>query len=131
MTKFVIGPEVALRLAQHGVAISTDHELLAPTLIRSQLLSLLYQQVQRERMTDQEAAGVLDRVRGMRIRLLGDRVLQRVAWQVAEQLGLKDTYDAEYIALTQLHADAFITLDDRLAEVARARVRTASVDALT
>lgn len=32
-------------------------------------------------------------------------MLQSVAWQVADQLGWSNTYDAEYVALTQLHAD--------------------------
>jgi hypothetical protein len=39
-------------------------------------------------------------VRGLRIRLLGDRVLQDAAWKVADQLGWPDTFDAEYVALT-------------------------------
>ena len=41
----------------------------------------------------------LDFLRGLRIRLLGDRVLQRVAWKVAEELGWHDTFVAEYVAL--------------------------------
>ena len=47
----------------------------------------------------------------MPIRLLGDAVLRRRAWEVADQLGWASTYDAEYVALTQLQADAFVTLD--------------------
>jgi hypothetical protein len=46
-------------------------------------------------MTKHEAERRLDYVRGLRIRLLGDRVLQDVAWRVADQLGWSDTYDAE------------------------------------
>jgi hypothetical protein len=38
MTKYVIGPDVAIRLAQDEVAVDKDHQILAPTLIRSQLL---------------------------------------------------------------------------------------------
>ena len=53
----------------------------------------------------------------MPIRLLGDAVLRRRAWEVADQLGWASTYDAEYVALTLLQADAFVTLD---AELARA-----------
>ena len=50
-------------------------------------------------------------MRGLRIRLLGDRVLQNVAWKAAVLLGWPGTFDAEDVALTQLHADALITLD--------------------
>ena len=66
----------------------------------------------------------------MKIRLLGDAVLRRVAWRIADQLGWAETYDAEYVALTQLQADAFITLDEDLARRAAGVVSTATIDAL-
>jgi hypothetical protein len=47
MTKYVIGPDVAMRLARDEAVVNGEHQLLAPTLIRSQLLSLLYQAVRR------------------------------------------------------------------------------------
>jgi len=43
------------------------------------------------------------------------RVLQRRAWDLAERLGWADTFVAEYVALTQLQADALITTSDELA----------------
>jgi len=58
-------------------------------------------------------------VRRLPIRLLGDRVLQQVAWNVADQLGWSNTYNAEYVALTQLQADAFITVDGQLAHAVK------------
>ena len=67
---------------------------------------------------------------GLKIRLLGDAVLQRVAWELADQLGWASTYDAEYLALTRLQADAFITLDRGLAKSAEGIVPLASLDAL-
>ena len=70
-------------------------------------------------------------MRGLRIRLLGDRVLQTVAWKVADQLGWPDTFDAEYVALTQLQADAFITLDAELAHAVKDLVRIAPMEALS
>jgi predicted nucleic acid-binding protein len=111
--------------------ISGEHRLLAPTLIRSQLLSLLYQAVRRGEMTQRDARRQLDYVRGLRIRLLGDRVLQNVAWQVADQLGWPDTFDAEYVALTRLQADAFVTLDRQLASAVKNLVTVAPVKALS
>ena len=72
----------------------------------------------------------LDRVGRMPIRLLGHAVLRRQAWKVADQLGWASTYDAEYIALTQLQADAFVTLDAELARSVEGIVATASIDAL-
>ncbi|MFI6266212.1 hypothetical protein [Micromonospora sp. NPDC051006] len=131
MTRYVIGPEVALRLARDEAVISAEHQIVAPTLLRSQLLSLLYQAVRRGEMSRKDADHALDYVRGLRIRLLGDRVLQSVAWKIADQLGWPDTFTAEYVALTQLQADAFITLDTQLAEAVQKLVTTAPIEALT
>jgi predicted nucleic acid-binding protein len=130
MTKYVIGPEVAIRLANDQTVIRDGQQILAPTLLRSQLLSLLYQAVNRGEMTKQGADQRLNYVRGLRIRLLGDRVLQNAAWKVAEQLGWSDTFDAEYVALTQLQADALITLDGQLAHAVKDVVSVAPIEAL-
>lgn len=130
MPKYVIGPDVALYLAQHEAVIAQEHLLLAPTLLRSQVLSLLYRAVLRGELTKTEAEQRLTYVRALRLRLLGDRVLQRVAWKLAEQLGWPDTLEAEYVALTQLQADALITLDTELARAVAGIVATASVDLL-
>ncbi len=66
----------------------------------------------------------------MPIRLLGDAVLRRRAWDLADRLGSAETYDAEYVALTQLQADALVTLDGELARRVEGVVTTASIDAL-
>ena len=130
MTRYVIGPDVAIRLAQEQAAIGDEHQILAPTLLRSQMLSSLYQAVHRGEMTKKDADQRFNYVRGLRIRLLGDRVLQNVAWKVADELGWPDTFEAEYVALTQLQADALITLDDRLAQAVKGLVQVAPVEAL-
>lgn len=130
MTKYVIGPDTALYLAERETVISGEHQLLAPTLFRSQVLSLLYRAVARKEMTKKEADRRLDYLRALRIRLLGDRVLQQTAWKIADQLGWPDTLIAEYLALTQLQADAFVTLDPKLIRAVSRIVKTATVDAL-
>lgn len=130
MTRYVIGPDVAIRLAHEQAVIGYGHQILAPTLLRSQMLSSLYQAVHRGEMTKKDAEQRLNYVRGLRIRLLGDRVLQNVAWKVADQLGWPDTFDAEYVALTQLQADALVTLDDQLAHAVKDLVQVAPVEAL-
>jgi predicted nucleic acid-binding protein len=130
MTRYVIGPEVAIQLAGDEAVIPDGHHMLAPRLLRSQMLSLLYQAVHRGEMTKEDAERRLDYVRGMRIRLLEDHVLQNVAWKVADQLGWSDTFDAEYVALTQLQADALITLDRQLAHAVKDLVTVAPIEAL-
>ena len=131
MAKFVVDCGAALQLAAEGIEVSAKHELLAPTLLRSQALSAMHEAVQAGRVSREDALGRLERLNKMRIRLLGDAVLRRQAWKIAEELGWADTYDAEYIALTQLQADAFVTLDNKLARKVDGIVRTATIDALS
>jgi predicted nucleic acid-binding protein len=131
MTRYVIGPDVALHLAGRGTVIPGEHRLVAPTLLRSQVLSLLYRAVGDGELTRKDAERRLDHIRGMRIRLLGDRVLQNAAWAVADRLGWADTLDAEYVALTRLQADALVTLDPRIADAAGELVTIAPVEVLT
>jgi predicted nucleic acid-binding protein len=94
------------------------------------MLSSLYRQVRLGELDRAEADARMDHFRSMRPRLLGDRVLQRAAWRIAEQLGWDDTFDAEYVALTQLQADALVTLDDELAIAVGDLVVVASIDEL-
>jgi predicted nucleic acid-binding protein len=82
-------------------------------------------------MTTKDVDRRVDYVRGLRVRLLGDRVLQNVAWKIADQLGWPDTLDAEYVALTQLQADAFITLDAEPAHAAKSLLTIAPIEALS
>jgi predicted nucleic acid-binding protein len=130
MTRFVIDVSVVLHLASEEIKVPDTHELLAPTLLRSQTLSTLHEAVQRGEIPADLARDRLASIGRMRIRLLGDAVLRRTAWDVADQLGWASTYDAEYIALTQLQADAFVTLDAELARSVEGIVATASIDAL-
>jgi predicted nucleic acid-binding protein len=130
MARFVVDCGAVLRLASEGIEVAAEHELLAPTLLRSQTLSALHEAVHAGELPADAARERLARVRGMSIRLLGDAVLQRRAWDLAEQLGWAETFDAEYIALTQLQADAFVTLDAALARRVEGIVPTATIEAL-
>jgi indolepyruvate ferredoxin oxidoreductase alpha subunit len=130
MTRFVVDASAALHLASIEFEVPPEHELLAPTLLRSQVLSAMHEAVQGGELTAAVARERLEHVRKMPIRLLGDGVLRRQAWKVADELGWASTYDAEYVALTQLQADAFVTLDLDLARAVEGLVTTASIDAL-
>src|SRR3954468_14016112 len=85
--------------------VSGEHELLAPTLLRSQVLSALHEAVHRGELDAEAAKRRLAWVNAQRLRLLGDAVLRRRAWELADELGWPSTYDAEYVALTLLQAD--------------------------
>jgi predicted nucleic acid-binding protein len=130
MTRFVVDAGAVLRLASREIEIPREHELLAPTLLRSQTLSALHEAVQRGKLPADVARERLARIGRMPIRLLGDAVLRRRAWELADRLGWAATYDAEYVALTQLQADALVTLDAELARSVEGIVATASIDAV-
>ena len=130
MTRFVVDSSAVLHLASADTEVPPKHKLLAPTLLRSQTLSDLHEAVQRGEIAAEVARDHLARIGRMPIRLLGDAVLRRRAWELADRLGWAETYNAEYVALTQLQADAFITLDKELARSVKGIVETASIDAL-
>ena len=126
MTTFVIDAQVAIDLATDGATIPPEHSLTAPTLLRSQVLALVYEPVRRGDVDEQTGRKILHDIRGLRIRFLDDRSLEDTAWQLATKLNWPDVHQAQHIALTQLQADALVTADDDLAAAARAFVTTAS-----
>jgi predicted nucleic acid-binding protein len=130
MTRFVIDAGVGLFLVTEEIETNPKHELLAPTLFRSQTLSLAHESVARGEIPASIALERLEKLWQMKIRLLGDAVLRRLAWKIADRLEWVSTYDAEYIALTQLQGDAFVTLDPDLARQVEGTVAVATVEDL-
>jgi indolepyruvate ferredoxin oxidoreductase alpha subunit len=130
VTRFVVDCETLLRIAGGEIEVAPEHDLLAPTLVRSQALSALYQAARRGQISPAEGLDRVTRINSLKVRFLGDKVLQRTAWRVADQLGWETTSDAEFVALTQLQADAFVTADRELARAVSSLVATADADAL-
>lgn len=130
MARFVVDASAILQIVGDEIEVSPSHELLAPTLLRSQALSTLHEAAHAGTIPVDVARDRLTRLWRMKIRYLGDAVLRRVAWEVADQLDLPSTYDAEYIALTRLQADALVTLDPDLGRKAEGIVPIAPVEAL-
>jgi predicted nucleic acid-binding protein len=115
MTRYAIDALTAVRMVHEGLTVPDSHQLVAPNTLRSQALSQIYRATRQGEFDVDEADRMLEGITSMRIRLLGDRVSRRVAWRVASQLGWDDTPRAEYVAVAQLQADAFVTLDPELA----------------
>ena len=130
MTRFVVDCETLLRIAAGEIAVAAAHQLVAPTLVRSQALSALYEASRRGEISAAEGLERVTRINSLKVRFLGDKVLQRTAWKVADRLGWESTYDAEFVALTQLQADVFVTSDSNLARTVSPLVKTATIDAL-
>jgi len=131
MTRFAIDALTAIRIAREGITVHADHQLVGPKFLHSDALSTLFRQVRAGELTQPEARAQLDTITTMKIRLLGDRVSRATAWRVASILGLDDTFRAEYVAVAQLQADAFISGDPEFAATLEGVVPVAGFDALT
>jgi predicted nucleic acid-binding protein len=130
MARYVIDARTLLHVVAEDVPISPRHQLVAPNLIRSQALTLLLRAVAAGRLTEKEALEQHVRLTGLKMRLLGDRVSRRVAWTIAREQDWDSTYDAEYLAVTRLQADALVTVDPELARKAEQLVPLAPLEAL-
>ena len=130
MTRYVVDLASAIAILTQGIPIPARHELLAPTLLRSQVLDHLFQQVRAGRLPQAKALSLNARFAALEVRYLGDAVLRRRAWDIAQEHAMASTFEAEYLALTQLQADALIARDKRFARLARKVVLVASLGAL-
>jgi indolepyruvate ferredoxin oxidoreductase alpha subunit len=130
VTRFVVDCETLLGIAAGEIEVAPGHRLVAPTLVRSQALAALYGAARRGEISTEEGMERVTRINSLGVRFLGDKVLQRTAWRVAAELGWETTADAEFVALTQLQADVFVTSDRTLARTVSRLVKTATADAL-
>jgi len=131
MTRFAIDAPTAIRMVREGTVVPEGSTLVAPNLLRSQALSLIYRDVRAGRLEEAEARTLLEGITTMRIRLLGDRVSRGVAWQLAREFDWDDTADAEYVAVAKLQADVFVTADEELARRVADVVEVAPFEALS
>jgi predicted nucleic acid-binding protein len=130
MARYVIDAPTLLHLVDAGLHVGPGHQLVAPNSIRSEALELLLRDVRAGKRAETAALAAHEQMTEMKLRLLGDRVSRRTAWQIARQQDWDTLRDAEYLAVTRLQADALITVDPRLAAIARGRVPVAAIDAL-
>jgi predicted nucleic acid-binding protein len=131
VTRFVIDAPTLLHLVTDGPPVSAGHQLVAPQLLRSQALALLFGAVRRGELAEQEALARHEAMTAVKVRLLGDRVSRRVAWQIARDHGLDSTTDAEYLAVTRLQADLLVSVDPAVRARAEGIVPVGTVDRLS
>ena len=130
MTRFAVDALVVARLLRDGLTVAPEHSLVGPSVLRSDVLALLYRAERAGELDDARRRALLDGLTELRIRLLGDRVSRATAWRIASDLGWEDVRPAEYLAVARLQADALVALDPVLVEAATGLVPTASVDDL-
>jgi len=112
----VIDASVALSaaLTRDGFARIADHDLVAPPLMWSEVVSTLREHAWRGDVSADQASASLAALMAAPIRKRAPRNLHAEAWLIAEQLGWAKTYDAEYVALARLLSCRLLTRDDRL-----------------
>jgi hypothetical protein len=130
MTRYGIDALVAIRLAEAQIDPPPEHRLVAPSLLRSDALSILYRSVRSGERTERDGLAVLRRIAGMPMRVLGDRVSRQTAWRIAADLDRDDPGLAEYLAVATLQADALVALDPELLAAAEGVVDLAPVSVL-
>jgi predicted nucleic acid-binding protein len=130
MARYVIDAPTLLHLVDAGLRVDPGHQLVAPNSVRSEALELLLRDVRAGKRTEPAALQAHERMTEIKMRLLGDRVSRRTAWQLARHHDWDTLRDAEYLAVTRLQADALITVDPRLAAAARDVVAVAAIDDL-
>jgi predicted nucleic acid-binding protein len=130
VARYVIDAPTLLHLVDAGLRVDPDHQLVAPNSIRSEALELLLRDVRTGKRAEAAALRAHEQLTEIKLRLLGDRVSRRTAWQIARQGDWDTLRDAEYLAVTRLQADALVTVDPRLAAIAQDLVAVAAVDDL-
>lgn len=131
VTRYAIDAPTLLHLVTEQIEVHPDHQLVAPQAVRSQALQLLLDQVRAGEITEKQARDRHTRLTETRIRVLGDRVSRWTAFKVAQEQDWPTTSAAEYLAVTRLQADAFVTVDDRMRVLAEPLVPLAGVSALS
>jgi predicted nucleic acid-binding protein len=129
--RYGIDPATLLLIANDGLVVDPAHALVAPNRILGDLLTVLLGEVRSGERDEKDALAVHTRATETKIRLLGDRVSRRTAWNLAQAHDWDVLRDAEYLAVTKLQADALVTPDSRLAALASGIVEVAKPSALT
>ncbi len=114
MARYTIDAPTLLHVVANDLVCDPAHQLVAPNLIRSQALALLFAAVSSGDLTEPAAFAQHERLTEMKMRLLGDRVSRRTAWKIAREQQWESTFDAEYFAVCRLQADAFISIDPEM-----------------
>ena len=96
------------------VALSRNESIIAPPLLPSELTNIARQHVRRGRIELADAAAAINRFFALPIDLQSPRPLYERALALAVAVGLPATYDAQYVALSELAGASLWTADERL-----------------
>jgi len=88
--------------------------LIGPPLLWSEVLSAIHEALWRRDVTRQAADELRAGFRDLEVQRREPEALGDRAWELADELGLAKTYDAEFLALASLAGCRLLTTDGRL-----------------
>jgi predicted nucleic acid-binding protein len=130
MARYVVDALTLLHLVDNELEAHRSHQLVAPNWVRSEALQLLLLDVRNGKRPERAALQAHERITELKMRLLGDRVSRRKAWDLAIEHDWETLREAEYLSIARLQADALVTVDPELASRAEDIVPVASLEAL-
>ena len=86
MARYVIDAPTLVHRVDAGLQVDPGHQLVAPNSIRSEALERLLRDVRTGQRTEAAALAAHERMTEIKLRLLGDRVSRRNAWEIARIL---------------------------------------------
>jgi predicted nucleic acid-binding protein len=112
----VLDSSAALRAAASDRARASlqGRRLIAPPLLWSEVTSALHEATWRRQIDASEAHTLRRSFADLGVRPSSPRRLLDVAWEIADELGLAKTYDAEFLALARISGALVLTTDARL-----------------
>jgi predicted nucleic acid-binding protein len=112
----VVDASVIVQVSLAGGALGPleGHELTAPTLLASEVTSVLSEMTHRGELPDDHARVALGRLGSLPIRYERPEGLRERAWDIARSLGWAKTYEAEYIAFALISEAPLISIDERM-----------------
>ena len=131
MARYTIDAVTLLHVFDQELRLDPQHQLVAPSAVRSDVLQLLLSDVRRGGRSEKDARVVHGWVTELKMRVLGDRMSRGTAWRVALEQGWDELRPAEYVAVTRLQADALVTADPELRATVEGLVALAPVEVLT
>jgi predicted nucleic acid-binding protein len=112
----VVDASVIIQVSLAGGSLGplAGHDLIAPTLLASEVTSILCEMTHRGEVPHDHARVAVGRLRSLPIRYERPDGLAERAWDLARSLGWAKSYDAEYVALALVHEAPLFTIDERM-----------------
>ncbi|MDO8629930.1 MAG: type II toxin-antitoxin system VapC family toxin [Phycisphaerales bacterium] len=114
--KLVVDASVAVTatMTPWGFTRFNRFEMIAPSLMLAEALSVIHEMCWRSEVSIQQAKRMRNRLINAPIERVDDDELALDAWATSDEFGWAKTYDAHYVALARRAKCKLVSLDGRL-----------------